>query len=548
MSTDSRPFRVVALTGRDDPSTMLAVRRVIERPGIRLAGVVSDRAPLAPDARAARPSSPIRRLIFPDDVRSLSELCAREGVPYVAVDSLNSREAVRHIAALDADLGIVVGNRPLHRETFAAPRLGSIAVQEARTRDYHWARAAFWALHDAEPSAGVAVHRVAEPFDTGTLMLEETVSIASRESVQSLAVKLGDLGARLLADGAELIARGRIPARPRLSSPGRAYPVPTRAQRAALDRRLGTPREPLPKRALKAAFYRVGLDLGPIAARNAWLRRRRRSRYTVLLYHRVNDVAQDNLTTSVDRFIEHLGTLKGRYPVVSLSAMLEASRTGHYLGPNVVAITFDDGYADNCEIAAPILEHFGLPATFFVSAGLVDTATPFPHDGKSPHRFRNLTWRQVSDMAARGFEIGSHGWAHRNLAHCSLDEARSEIVRSREAIEHKLGIAPRSFAYPYGGRHDVTPEVVEEIRTAGFQVIASAYGGTNLGRLDSDNVLRVGVSEAFDSLALRASVEGVTLQAIRRSLGRWRGGRRKTGAGRRVALEVRTHRDGRGPR
>lgn len=514
MSRPARPFRVVVLTGRDDPSTVSVIHRVVEQPGVHLAGVVVD-SDVRP--RAERATDAIRRLTFPREVRSVRDLCARDGAPCLQV-SLDSGEAVRQIAALEADLAVLVDRRPRGAGILGACRLGAIAVRigGAAQGEDEWA--AFWVLHGGEGSVGLAVHHQGPRGEGVGPIQRDAVAVSPRETLHSLGVKLDEAAGRLLAAAIATMAAGS-PAVEAPAAAARTFPAPTRTERATLAARLGTKSEPLLKRMLKTVFYRACLDGGPIALRNAWLRARRRSRYTVLLYHRVNDVSRDNLTTSVDRFIEGLETLKRRYPVVSLAAMIEASRTGHYLGPNVVAITFDDGYADNCEVAAPILERLGLPATFFVSAGLVDTNVPFPHDGKSPYRFRNLCWSQVSDMAARGFEIGSHGWAHRNLAQCAPDEARSEIVRSRAAIEHKLGVAPRSFAYPYGGRQDITPEVARELRAAGFEIVASAYGGTNVGHVDPSNVLRVGASEAFGSLALRASVEGVTFQALKRSLG-----------------------------
>ena len=277
-------------------------------------------------------------------------------------------------------------------------------------------------------------------------------------------------------------------------------------------------REPALKALFKRAFYWICLYAGPIWIRNAWLRLRRRTRCTVLLYHRVNNVSTDNLTTSERRFIEHLAVLRQRYPVLSLAEAAEALGAGRYLGPNVVVITFDDGYADNYDVAAPILQHFGLPAIFFVTAGLVGTSRPFDHDAGSPHRFANLSWEQVRGLAARGFEIGSHGMSHKNLARCTRDEARGEILQSREILSEKLGRPPRSFAYPFGGPDDITIEILNEIREAGFEIIASAYGGVNIGGMDMLNVLRVGVSDAFGPLAFRAQVEGIALQAIRSRL------------------------------
>jgi peptidoglycan/xylan/chitin deacetylase (PgdA/CDA1 family) len=274
--------------------------------------------------------------------------------------------------------------------------------------------------------------------------------------------------------------------------------------------------EPVLKALVKRAFYWVCLYAGPVWVRNGWLRLRRRTRCTVLLYHRVNDVSTDNLTTSERRFTEHMTLLRKRYPVLSLSDAAESLGAGRYLGPNVVVITFDDGYADNYDVAAPILQHFGLPATFFVTAGLVGTSRPFDHDAGSPHRFTNLSWEQVRSLAARGFEIGSHGMTHKNLSRCTRDDARAEIVQSREILSEKLGRPPRSFAYPFGGPHDITSEILDEIRQAGFEMVASAYGGVNIGGMDPLNVLRVAAGDAFEPLAFRAQIEGIALQALRR--------------------------------
>jgi peptidoglycan/xylan/chitin deacetylase (PgdA/CDA1 family) len=247
-----------------------------------------------------------------------------------------------------------------------------------------------------------------------------------------------------------------------------------------------------------------------------------------LLYHRVNDTSRDKLTTSVNRFIEHLATLKRYYPVISLAEARTAFEAGRYLGPNAVVITFDDGYADNHDIAAPILEHFGFPATFFVSAGIVGTPVSFVHDAGSPYQFKNLTWSDVRSLAARGFEVGSHGLSHANLARSPLEMAKREIVDSRDILEKILGQRIRSFAYPFGGQADMTPAVVREVHDAGYELLQSAYGGVNVGRLDPSNVLRVGMSDRFDRWALRAEIAGISLQAIRQ---RWTAPRRATSPG-----------------
>ncbi len=576
--TGERRFRVVVLTGWDHPSTVLAAQRVVEQPGIELAGVVFDRGTRAfktrfrrlwkrarregfgylvrhlgaavfarARRRLVRPFDPsaTRRMIFPETPHSLADLCTLHGAPHIVVDSLNAVEAQQALSSLNADLGLILGTRILKRQTFAIPQLGSINVHKGKVPEYRGQPPAFWELYNGETSAGVTIHFVDDTLDTGDIVTEAVVPITPTDTEHSLKTKLDEVAAALLADAVNLIASGHATPRRQPSSTIPAYTTPTPAQRATLDHRLGAFPEGTLKRTLKAAFYRVAFAAGLVPVRNAWLRFRRQSRYTVLLYHRVNDFSKDKLTTSVDRFIEHLATLKRHYPVVSLSTALEAPFRRRYLGPNVVVITFDDGYADNHRMAARVLEHFELPATFFVSAGLVDTSQPFAHDAKSPYRFSTLTWAEVTDLAARGFEIGSHGWTHKNLGHCPLDEARDEVFRSRHTLEHKLGTPPRSFAYPYGGEGDITPEVLREIRSAGFHVTASAYGGANHGRLDPENVLRVGVSDAFDSWAVRATVEGITLQAMRLQLARWARRFRPATAGREPHQEPAQRREGR---
>src|SRR5829696_6010568 len=85
----------------------------------------------------------------------------------------------------------------------------------------------------------------------------------------------------------------------------------------------------------------------------------------ILLYHRVADEPEDpfRLAVSADNFHAHLGYLQRGAAVVPLSEM---PRKGV---ANRIAITFDDGYRDNAEIAAPALAAAGLPVTWFITVG-----------------------------------------------------------------------------------------------------------------------------------------------------------------------------------
>lgn len=101
----------------------------------------------------------------------------------------------------------------------------------------------------------------------------------------------------------------------------------------------------------------------------------------VLLYHRVAELQQDPhlLAVAPEHFEEHLLALRRHCRVVSLSQLTDSLARGGHPG-SVVALTFDDGYADNAEAAFPLLKKHGLPATFYLASGFVGTTRECLHD------------------------------------------------------------------------------------------------------------------------------------------------------------------------
>ena len=92
----------------------------------------------------------------------------------------------------------------------------------------------------------------------------------------------------------------------------------------------------------------------------------------VLLYHRISDLASDpqRLAVSPANFAQHLDVLREHYTPLSLSDVIERTRAG--MSPErAVALTFDDGYADNLERAKPALESHGVSATVFLTAAYI---------------------------------------------------------------------------------------------------------------------------------------------------------------------------------
>jgi peptidoglycan/xylan/chitin deacetylase (PgdA/CDA1 family) len=99
----------------------------------------------------------------------------------------------------------------------------------------------------------------------------------------------------------------------------------------------------------------------------------------ILIYHRVTELAHDPQLLAVhpDHFAGHLEEIrKKNWDIVDLQVLISALRSGEKCD-NLVAITFDDGYADNFLNANPILEKYAAPATVFVTTKKVDTQVEF---------------------------------------------------------------------------------------------------------------------------------------------------------------------------
>jgi len=91
------------------------------------------------------------------------------------------------------------------------------------------------------------------------------------------------------------------------------------------------------------------------------------------MYHRVIELSSDpwQLSVSPRNFAEHLKILQQNYRILSLHDLLSSLKNAR-LPKQGVALTFDDGYADNLCNAKPLLEKYEVPATVFVASGCID--------------------------------------------------------------------------------------------------------------------------------------------------------------------------------
>lgn len=97
----------------------------------------------------------------------------------------------------------------------------------------------------------------------------------------------------------------------------------------------------------------------------------------ILAYHRVAELDTDpwGLAVSPQNFSAQVEVLRAAYKPDSLSNLVGTRACGQ--SANAVAVTFDDGYADNLLTAKPLLEQAGIPATFFIPVASIDSRMEF---------------------------------------------------------------------------------------------------------------------------------------------------------------------------
>jgi peptidoglycan/xylan/chitin deacetylase (PgdA/CDA1 family) len=123
----------------------------------------------------------------------------------------------------------------------------------------------------------------------------------------------------------------------------------------------------------------------------------------ILLYHRIARVESDpwSLCVTPEHFAEHLEVIR-RHSPVRLSQIQSRGRTFIRRSGCSVAITFDDGYADNFYEAARPLERHGVPATFFIVTGYVGGAREFWWDELEKLVFQHALWTAPMKLTANG--------------------------------------------------------------------------------------------------------------------------------------------------
>jgi peptidoglycan/xylan/chitin deacetylase (PgdA/CDA1 family) len=252
-----------------------------------------------------------------------------------------------------------------------------------------------------------------------------------------------------------------------------------------------------------------------ISMRSGWSLRKARQvgLPRVLMYHAIGPQGVDAAL-----FAWQLALLRREFEVLSLPVLLERFERGQSTGREV-AITFDDGVRNHLSAAYPLLRAAGVPATFFVCPGLIETgawiwnmalrarlraltladrlalagrlhwpsdevegviayaktlslaergqleqavreATPqFAASAEQLDLFSPLSWQELGSLDPELITVGSHTIAHPILTTLTSAEQAHEIGVSRQLLEQRLGREVPLFCYPNGGNDAAVREL-----------------------------------------------------------------------------------------
>ena len=135
----------------------------------------------------------------------------------------------------------------------------------------------------------------------------------------------------------------------------------------------------------------------------------------------------------------------------------------------VVVLTFDDAVKDHLTFVAPFLRQLGFGATFFVTHCWM-IKSPDPYTKPTDY----LTWPEIAELHALGFEIGNHSWTHPGFA-VPRNAARmaSELALVDYALQ-KVGV-PRPISYAHTG-NQFGPEAIQVLKKANYKFARRGTG------------------------------------------------------------------------
>lgn len=159
------------------------------------------------------------------------------------------------------------------------------------------------------------------------------------------------------------------------------------------------------------------------------------------------------------------------YLFVTLDQIREQLQKGKSFHKKFVSFTFDDGFADNYELAYPILKKYNCPFTIFITTSFIGNLAPIDWYEETP---KMLTKMQLSELSKEPLcTIGSHTLMHPHLTEVGFETQKQEMLESKQILEQCLGKPVQHFAYPYG---DYNQQLVQLAEECGYQTAVLCNG------------------------------------------------------------------------
>ena len=211
----------------------------------------------------------------------------------------------------------------------------------------------------------------------------------------------------------------------------------------------------------------------------------------ILFYHRVADDHPNPWSMTDADFDEQISWMQDNFDMVSLEECQRRISSGHNTRPTL-SITFDDGYAENCNFAIPMLVKRKIPVTYFVTTHHTTNNVPFPHDVDLGQPLPPNTIESLRAMANSGVEIGGHTRTHPDLASITdPDQLFDEVITATKEMESLIGKPIRYFAFPFGRVEHLNPIVFKMLKENGIIGVCTTQGGVNDIGGDTFNLQRI---------------------------------------------------------
>jgi len=227
-------------------------------------------------------------------------------------------------------------------------------------------------------------------------------------------------------------------------------------------------------------FYSNALGARPRLAR----------RFQVLAYHKVSpDPHPFFEPVHPEIFEQHVQFLSRCYRVMPLSELVERNRTGD-IPIRAVAITFDDGYRDNYDYALPILKKYQLPATIFVSTGVIDTGEILWHDRVfDAFRFSTVPRARLQHAGIPELKLESLEDRRRSLSPV-LIRAKQLYGEARLRFVEEIENALRPCQDESVRNRMLTWEQIREMHSAGIEFGSHTVSHPILSRIPRDELVK----------------------------------------------------------